>query len=184
MSKLIYSVICSLDGYTVDAHGKFDWARPDEEVHQFVNDLERPIETYLYGRRLYETMVFWETMDDPEPVMQDYAKVWRAAQKVVYSRTLETAASERTRIEREFEPDAVRQLKEQATTDISIGGATLAASAIQAGLVDEYHLFLVPVIVGGGTRALPDGVRLDLELVDEHRFEASGFAYLSYRARG
>ena len=183
MSKLIYSAIGSLDGYVEDEYGRFDWAAPDEEVHAFVNDLERPIGTYLYGRRMYETMVFWETVsadaDEPE-VFWDYVKIWRAAEKVVYSRTLQTPSSERTRIERDFDPDAVRQLKQSSTADIAIGGGELAGQAIAAGLVDECHLFLCPIVVGGGKRALPDDVRAPLELLDERRFE-SGVVHLHYR---
>jgi dihydrofolate reductase len=179
---LIYSAIASIDGYVEDEAGTFDWAAPDEEVHAFVNELERPIGTYLYGRRMYETMAVWETIDDDHPVMRDFAELWRAAEKIVYSRTLESPISARTRIERDFDPEAVRRLKETARSDISVGGAELAGEAIVAGLVDEYHLILVPVLVGGGKRAFPDGVRLDLELLDERRF-AGGAAYLRYRQR-
>jgi dihydrofolate reductase len=181
MAKLIYSAIASLDGYVADADGKFDWAAPDEEVHAFVNDLERPLGTHLYGRRMYETMVAWETMDDPEPLMRDYAAIWRAADKVVYSGTLEAVASERTRLEREFDPEAVRALKERADRDLGIGGPALAAEALRAGLVDEIHLYLNPVVVGGGNPALPDGVRLPLQLLAERRF-GNGVMYLQYRA--
>jgi dihydrofolate reductase len=183
VAKLIYAAICSLDGYVEDAEGSFDWAAPDEEVHAFVNDLERPIGTYLYGRRMYETMVFWETVspDADEPaVFLDYAELWQAADKVVYSRTLEVPASARTRIERELEPDAVRKLKQSSTTDISIGGGEIAGEAIAAGLVDECHLFVCPVVVGGGKRALPDKVRTQLELLDERRF-GNGVVHLHYR---
>jgi dihydrofolate reductase len=183
MSRLIYSAIASLDGYVEDERGAFDWAAPDEEVHAFVNDLERPIGTYLYGRRMYETMVYWETDDDQAEVTRDYGEIWRAADKVVYSRTLQTVASERTRIERRFDPAAIERLKEDSPSDISIGGAELAAQAIAEGLVDECHLFLGPVIVGGGKRALPAGVRAGLELLDERRF-GSGVVYLRYRVRG
>jgi dihydrofolate reductase len=179
---LIYSAIASLDGYVEDEDGKFDWAAPDEEVHAFVNELERSVGTYLYGRRMYETMAAWESIDDQRPFMRDYAEIWRAAEKVVYSRSLDSVSSARTRIERDFEPDAVRQLTETAGTDVSIGGADLAGQAIKAGLVDEYHLFLVPVLVGGGKRALPDGVRLELELLEERRF-GSGVVYLRHRQR-
>ena len=182
MGKLIYMAIASLDGFIEDEDGKFDWAAPDEEVHAFVNDLERPAGTHLYGRRMYETMVFWETVQDEQPVIRDFAEIWRAADKIVYSRTLETVSSAKTRIEREFDPDEVRRLKETAAHDITVGGPALAAEAIRAGLVDEYHLFLVPVVVGGGKRALPDGVRLELELLDERRFE-SGVVHLRYRQR-
>jgi dihydrofolate reductase len=179
VASLIYSTLASLDGYIADADGNFGWAAPDEEVHTFVNDLERPVGTYLYGRRMYEVMRFWETADDDEPVMRDYAAIWRAADKIVYSRTLDDASTARTRLERDFDPAAVRELKAATTPDISIGGAALAAEALRAGLVDEYHLFAVPAVVGGGTRALPDGVRLDLELLDERRF-ANGTVYVRY----
>jgi dihydrofolate reductase len=185
MAKLIYSGIMSLDGYTADENGSFDWAAPDEEVHAFVNDLERPIGTYLYGRRMYETMVFWETADVPalsRPVESEYAAIWRAAEKVVYSSTLAAASGSRTRIERTFDPEIISALKAGAQRDIGIGGPTLAASAIAAGLVDEFQLFLTPVVVGGGTPYLPPGVHLDLELVDERRF-ASGVVYLHYRTQ-
>jgi dihydrofolate reductase len=183
MARLIYSVITSLDGYIEDESGKFDWAAPDDEVHAFVNGLERPAGTYLYGRRLYETMVFWETahtlVGEP-PVLYDYAKLWQAADKIIYSRTLQSVASARTRIEREFDPEAVRQMKLAADRDITVGGPELAAQAIRAGLVDEIHLFIAPVVVGGGKRSLPDHVRLELELLDERRF-SSGFVHLHYR---
>ena len=183
MANLIYSAIASLDGYVDDEDGNFDWAAPDEEVHAFVNDLERPIGTYLYGRLMYETMVFWETAARrPAPaVFRDYAAIWQAAEKIVYSRTLETAASARTRIEREFDPDAVRRLKAASARDITIGGAELAGQAIGAGLVDECHLFLVPVLVGGGKRALPE-LRVNLELLDERTFR-NGTVFLRYRTR-
>ena len=183
MAKLIYAAIASLDGYVEDEAGRADWAMPDEEVHAFVNDLERPIGTYLYGRRMYETMVFWETVSteaDEPAVFRDYAELWLAAEKIVYSRTLQTPSSARTRIEREFEPDAVRQLKLSSTADIAVAGGELAGHAIGAGLVDECHLFLCPVVVGGGKRALPDNVRAQLELLDERRFE-SGIVHLHYR---
>ena len=184
MARLIYSAITSLDGYVADEDGKFDWAAPDEEVHSFVNDLERPIGTYLYGRRMYDVLVAWETMDTGEqpPVMRDYAEIWRAADKIVYSRTLETVSSARTRIERDFNPEAVRQLKARADRDISVGGPELAAQAIRAGLVDELHQFLTPIVVGGGNKFLPDGVRVELELLDERRF-GNGVVHLHYRTR-
>jgi dihydrofolate reductase len=183
MAKLIYAAITSLDGYIEDENGKFDWSEPDEEVHAFVNDLERQVGTYLYGRRMYEVMVAWESDDTiaGEPaVMQDYAALWRATEKVVYSRTLHEATSARTRIERDFEPEAVRQLKAEAERDISIAGPGLAAQALRAALVDECHLFVSPVVVGGGKRALPDGVNLTLELLDERRF-GNGVVHLHYR---
>jgi dihydrofolate reductase len=183
MAKLIYMAIASLDGYVADADGNFDWSMPDEEVHAFVNDVERPVGTHLYGRRLYEVMVAWETMDtsaDQQPVMRDFAEIWRAAEKVVYSRTLEAASTARTRIERDFDPEAVRRMKASAQRDISIGGAELAAVALRAGLVDECHLLLSPIVVGGGKRALPDDVRLELELLDVRRF-GNGVVHLHYR---
>ena len=156
MAKLIYSAITSLDGYVADEEGNFDWSAPDEEVHAFVNDLERQVGTYLYGRRMYEVMVYWETAAtrDDQP-QQDYAEIWQAADKIVYSRTLETTSSARTRVEREFDSAAVRKLKSSAQQDISVGGPNLAAQAIRAGLVDECHLFLSPVVVGDGNPALP-----------------------------
>jgi dihydrofolate reductase len=149
-------------------------------VHAFVNDLERPIGTYLYGRRMYETMAVWETVDDEHSVTRDFAELWRAADKIVYSRTLASVSSSRTRIERDFDPDAVRELKESASRDITVGGPELAGQAIKAGLVDELHLFVTPVVVGGGTPSLPAGVRLKLELLDERRFR-SGTVHLHYR---
>jgi dihydrofolate reductase len=183
VAKLIYSAIASLDGYVEDEEGKFDWAAPDDEMHAFVNDLERPIGTYLYGRRMYETMVFWEnvsTAADQPAVTRDFAGIWRAAEKIVYSRTLQTVSSARTRIERDFDVDAIRRLKQTSGADITIGGAELAAHAIKLGLVDECHLFLAPILVGGGKRALPSNVRTRLELLSERRFE-SGFVHLHYR---
>ena len=179
MSKLIYSAITSLDGYVADADGSFDWAAPDAEVHAFVNELERPVGTNLYGRRMYETMVYWETAADQSPVAQDFATIWRAADKIVYSRTLPEVTSARTRLKRDFDVAAVQQLKDAADADISIGGAELAGQALEAGLVDEIHLFLTPTIVGGGKRALSDGLRVQLTLVDEHRF-GSGVIHLHY----
>ncbi|HEY4450923.1 MAG TPA: dihydrofolate reductase family protein [Solirubrobacteraceae bacterium] len=183
MAKLIYSALGSLDGYFEDADGRFDWAAPDEDVHTACNDLARTIGTYLYGRRMYETMVPWETVSaEGEPgVHRDYAAIWRTAEKIVYSRTLQKPSSARTRVEREFSADAVRQLKLSSTADIAIAGGDLAGQAIAAGLVDEYHLFLFPVVIGGGKRTLPDNVRAQLELLDERCFE-SGVVYLHYRA--
>jgi dihydrofolate reductase len=179
MASLTYLAIASIDGYVEDEQGKFHWAAPDEEVHAFVNDLARPWGTHLYGRRMYETMVWWET-GDHAAVYRDYAEIWRAAEKVVFSRTLHTVSSERTRIEREFDAATVRRLKESSRSDISIGGAELAGQAVAEGLVDECHLFLGPVLVGGGKRALPAGVHAELELLDERRFR-SGVVYLHYR---
>jgi len=185
VAKLIYSAITSLDGYIEDEDGQFDWAEPDEEVHGFINDLERSVGTYLYGRRMYETMAGWET--DPalaarSELMRDFAQIWQAADKVVYSRTIESAPTARTRIERDFDPEAVRQMKDSATSDLSVGGPGLAVDAFKAGLVDECHLFLAPIVVGGGKRSLPDDVRLELELLDEHRF-GCGMVYLRYRVK-
>jgi dihydrofolate reductase len=185
MAKLIYAAITSLDGYVADADGKFDWAEPDAEVHAFVNDLERGIGTHLYGRRMYEVMRYWEgppNRADQPRVAQDYARIWQAADKVVYSRTLETPSSARTRIERNFDPAAIRQLKAQARSDISVGGPELAGQAIRAGLVDEIHLFVNPIVVGGGKSSLPDDVRVRLELLDERRFR-NGAVHLHYRTR-
>jgi dihydrofolate reductase len=185
MAKLIYSAITSLDGYIADEDGRFDWAEPDEEVHTFVNDLERPVGTYLYGRRMYEVMVAWETADtlaDQPPFTQDFARMWQAADKIVFSRTLETVSSARTRIERDFDPEAVRQMKAAAGRDLTVGGPGLAAQAFKAGLVDECHLFLAPMLVGGGTQSLPDHVRVRLELLDERRF-GNGTVFLRYRTR-
>jgi dihydrofolate reductase len=180
MAKLIYSAITSLDGYTADKDGGFDWAAPDEEVHTFVNDLERPVGTYLYGRRMYETMVYWVTAPDDSPVSRDFAAVWQAADKIVYSTTLHEVSSGHTRIERHFDAEAIRELKASAPRDITVGGPGLAAQALSAGLVDELQVFLTPVIVGGGTPWLPDSLRLGLDLLDERRF-SSGVVYLHYR---
>jgi dihydrofolate reductase len=181
VAKLVYAAITSLDGYVADEDGNFDWAAPDEEVHAFVNDLERPIGTYLYGRRMYEVMSVWETMElaDEPPVMHDYAGIWRAADKIVYSTTVHDVSTSRTRLERTFDPAAIRELKAQAKRDLSIGGPTLAARAFAAGLIDECHLFLTPISVGGGTRSLPQGVRVKLELLDERRF-GNGVVHLHY----
>jgi dihydrofolate reductase len=182
MARLTYTAITSLDGYVNDADGAFDWSAPDEEVHAFVNDLERPVGTYLYGRRMYEVMAFWETVPlaGQSPATLDYTHVWRAADKVVYSSTLDAVSTARTRLERTFDAEAIRAYKASATRDVSIGGPGLAAHAIAAGLVDEYHLFITPHVVGGGTPALPDGVRFGLDLIDQHRF-ASGVVHLHYR---
>jgi dihydrofolate reductase len=184
-SRLIYSAITSLDGYIEDEDGNFDWAAPDEEVHRFINDLERPVGTYLYGRGMYDTMAVW---DDPDTVAgqpshtRDFAEIWQAAEKVVYSRSLDTAPSARTRIERDFDPEAVRQMKASAGHDISVGGPDLAAQAFRAGLVDELHLFVSPIVVGGGKQALPDEVRVKLEMLDERRF-GNGVVHLHYRTK-
>jgi dihydrofolate reductase len=186
VARLIYSAITSLDGYIEDADGEFGWAAPDEEVHEFVNELKRPVGTYLYGRRMYDTMVFWEdppNLAQEPPVVQEFAEIWQAADKIVYSATRQTPASARTRIERRFDARAVRQLKATASRDLTIGGRDLAAQAIETGLVDEYQLFLVPVLVGGGKRSLRDShVRTNLELLDERRF-SNGTVFLRYRTR-
>lgn len=184
MARLIYTTICSLDGYVADEHGAFDWAEPDEEVHTRVNDLERPIGTHLYGRRMYEVLAAWETLDlaGQPPHIRDYAEIWRAADKIVFSTSLQTVSTERTRLERDFDPDAITSIKATAGADLAVGGPTLAAEAFRAGLVDEVRLFLAPVVVGGGTRALPDGVRSGLDLLDQRRFE-SGMVFLGYRVR-
>jgi dihydrofolate reductase len=184
MAKLIYTAIASLDGYVADKDRKFGWAEPDEEVHTFVNDLERPVGTHLYGRRMYEVLVTWENLSlaDQPPYIRDFAEIWRAADKIVFSRTLETVSSARTRLEREFNADEVRQLKAEATRDLAVGGPGLAAEAFRAGLVDEVHMYLAPIVVGGGLAALPDDVRLKLELLDERRF-GNGMVHLSYAAQ-
>jgi dihydrofolate reductase len=183
MGKLIYAAITSLDGYVADEDGTWDWSRPSEEVHAAVNEISRPVGTHLYGRRMYEVLVAWETMDTAgeAPAIQDFAEIWRAADKVVYSRTLESVSSKKTRIERDFDPAAVEQMKQSAERDISVGGPDLAAQALSAGLVDELHLFLSPVIVGGGNPSLPAHVRLKLELVDERRF-GNGVVQVHYRS--
>jgi dihydrofolate reductase len=183
VAKLIYSAIASLDGYIADEDGNFDWAVPDHEVHGFINDLERSIGVYLYGRRMYEVMVGWETdptLAEQSPVMRDFAELWQAADKVVYSTTLEKPSTARTRIERAFAPSAVRELKASAERDITVGGPELAAHAFRGGLVDECLLFVTPIVVGGGKQALPDNVRLPLELRDVRRF-GNGMVYLRYR---
>lgn len=184
MARLIYSAMASLDGYVADEGGRFDWAEPDEPVHTFINDLERSVGTHLFGRKMYEVMAVWEGMgEDPDlpAYIRDFARLWQDADKVVYSTTLTAAATARTRIERAFDAEEIRQLKASSARDISIGGPTLAAHAITAGLVDEYHLFIAPVIVGGGLRWLPGGVRVDLATIDERRF-ANGMVYMRYGA--
>jgi dihydrofolate reductase len=183
MARLIYSTIASLDGYIEDGAGRFDWARPDAEVMAFVNDEERSVGTYLYGRRMYETMVFWETapVGEGEPAfVQDWTRMWRAAEKVVYSRSLQSVSSAKTRIERSFDPPTVRRLKETSGADLSLGGADLAGQAFRAGLIDEIRWYVVPALVGAGKSWLPKDARIDLELLDVHRF-TSGFVRLRYR---
>ena len=185
MGRLIYTAIASLDGYTADEKGNFDWAAPDAEVHAFVNDLERPAGTYLYGRRMYEVMRFWESPEllrDDEPVMRDYAAIWQAADKVVFSRTLASPSTARTRIERQFDPGKVRRMKAVSDRDLGIGGAELAAAAFAGGVVDECRLFFAPIAVGRGTPALPTRATVRLALLEERRFR-SGFVYLRYEVR-
>lgn len=186
MGKLIYSMITSVDGYVSDADGNFGWGVPDDEPHEFVNEQSRSIGTYLYGRRMYETMVYWETahtVPNQPPHIVEYARTWQGTDKIVYSTTLTDVTSERTRIERSFDPKAVQQLKEESTLDITVDGPELAAHAIRAGLVDEYQLYIGPAIVGGGKRFFPDDVRVDLELLDERRF-GNGTVYLRYAVEG
>jgi dihydrofolate reductase len=182
MARLIYSAITSLDGYVNDEDGKFDWAAPDEEVHAYVNDLERPIGTYLYGRRMYEVMAAWdnpETVASATPAMRDFAAIWRAADKIVFSETLASVSTVRTHLERGLDAETIRKLKAESDRDLSVGGPGLAAAMLASGLVDELHLLAAPVVVGGGTRWLPGGLRLDLDLLDERRF-SGGVVHLHY----
>jgi dihydrofolate reductase len=185
MARLIYTINSSLDGYTEETNGNFNWTELDEEAFKFITNLIRADGTHLYGRRMYEMMMVWET--DPalageSPLMRDFAEVWQSADKIVYSRTLEAVSTRKTQIERNFNPEAIRRLKETTEQDIHIGGPELAAHAFRAGLIDEYCLFIMPIIVGGGKRALPDNIRLELELLDEHRFD-NGVVFLRYRIR-
>ena len=185
MARLIYSAISSLDGYIEDRDGNCDWAMPDEEVHSFINDLERTAGTHLYGRRMYETLMVWETEPNvaaDSPLTQDFAQIWQAATKIVYSKTLAAASTRNTQIERNFNPEAIKQLNKTAQHDIIIGGPELAAHAFRSGLIDECQLFLIPIIVGGGKPALPNKVRLELELLEERRF-GNGMVFLRYRPR-
>jgi len=183
MARLLYMAITSLDGYVADEAGTYDWAMPDDEVFGFINEFERSAGTYLYGRRLYQEMTGWETRDaDPglSPLVLDFARIWQAADKVVYSRSLENVSTTRTRLERDFDPGSVRDMKARSERDITVGGSELAGEAIRAGLVDELHLVISPVMVGGGKKALPGEVRLRLDLLDEHRF-GNGVVHLHYR---
>lgn len=185
MAHLIYTANSSLDGYIEDVNGKFDWTAPDEEYFRFISNLVREAGTYLYGRRMYETMMVWET--DPNlaaesPLRRDFAEIWQAANKIVYSRTLERVSTRKTQLERSFEPEAIRQFKEVVEQDILIGGAELAAHAFRSGLIDECHLFLLPIIVGGGKPCIPNNIRLDLDLLEERRF-GSGVVFFRYRTR-
>jgi dihydrofolate reductase len=185
MAKLIYVSPTSLDGFLADESGNPNWWAPDEEGFAFITDVIRPIGTYLYGRKMYETMAVWETPDvipGLKPAMMDFARIWQAADKVVYSKSLKTVSTPKTRLEREFDPQAIRELKAQLPDDVSVGGPMLAAHAIRAGLVDEYHLFVVPMMIGGGNRILPSKVWVNLDLVDERRFP-NGMVYLRYRTR-
>jgi dihydrofolate reductase len=185
MAKLIYAAISSLDGYVADSEGNFDWSMPSEEVHRFVNNLERRIGTYLYGRRMYEVMRYWETAStgNGEPSAgQEFAKMWQATDKIIYSRSLENVSTARTKLEREFDPAVIRRMKADASRDIAVSGPTIAGQAMKLGLVDECHLFISPIVVGGGTPALPDNVRIQLELLDERRF-GNGVVHLHYRVR-
>jgi dihydrofolate reductase len=183
MVRLNYLALMSLDGYIADEVGNFDWAAPDDDVHRFINDLIRPVGTFLYGRRMYEVMAVWETMgagtDEPDAIV-DFARIWRSSEKIVYSRTLDSISSSRTRIERDFNPEIVREMKSTAGHDMAIGGPDLATNAFKHQLVDECYLFIAPVLVGAGKRGLPERVRLDLELLDERRF-GNGMVYLHYR---
>ena len=183
MANLIYIANTSLDGYTEDTAGNFDWSTPEEDYFRFITNLVRPLGTHLYGRRMYQSMMVWET--DPRlaaesPLRRDFAELWQTADKLVYSRTLAATATRRTHLERDFDPEAIRQLKKAAAQDILIGGPELAAHAFRAGLIDACHLFISPIIVGGGKPALPDNVRVQLELVEERRF-GNGVVYLGYR---
>jgi dihydrofolate reductase len=185
MANLIYIANMSLDGYTEDKDGKFDWTEPSEELFKFITNLVRATRTHLYGRRMYETMMVWET--DPNlaaesPLMRDFAEIWQAANKIVYSRTLETISTRKTQLEQRFDPEAIRQLKAAGGHDMLIGGPELAAHAFRAGLIDECHLFLIPILLGGGKSALPDNMRLELELLAERRFR-NGTVFLRYRTR-
>ena len=185
MAHLIYTTNMSLDGFIEDMDGKFDWTDPSEEVFRFITDLIRADGTHLYGRRTYESMMVWETdpnLASQSPLMRDFAQVWQAADKIVYSRTLEAVSTRKTKIERSFDPEAIRRLKESVEQDIHIGGAELAAQAFRSGLIDECHLFIKPIIVGGGKAALPDNVRLELELLEERRF-SNGTVFLRYRTK-
>jgi len=182
MAKLVYVTNTSLDGYMEDLDGDINWGTPDEEYFGFINDIERGIGTNLYGRRMYEAMVYWETapMAGQSHWIAEFTESWRSSAKIVFSRSLTSVSSARTTLEREFDVDAIRQLKESASLDLTVGGAEIAARAFRAGLVDECHLFFWPVVLGGGKGALPEGARFTLELVDQNRLR-SGIAHLHYR---
>jgi len=186
MVKLIYVMNTSLDGYVEDEQGGFGWTAPDKEVNGYINDLTSSVGTYLYGRKMYDAMVYWETgytAHDLPQFLLDWARQWQAAEKIVYSRTLDEPRTARTRIERDFDPDAVRRLKTDAVRDMTVNGPDLAAHALRAGLVDEVQMFVHPVIVGGGKRFFPDGVRSDLELIEERAFR-NGVIAVRYAVRG
>jgi dihydrofolate reductase len=183
VGRLIYSAITSLDGYVADAQGKFEWGAPDEEVHRFVNHRVRPAGTYLYGRRMYEVLAYWETVDprgDQPAFMREFAEIWQAPDKIVYSGTLEHVSTARTRIERSFEPKTIEAFKAASERDLTVGGPELARQALAARLVDELQLIVAPVVVGGAIRWLAEDLRLELELVDEGRF-SNGMTHLRYR---
>ena len=185
MAKLIYVSNVSLDGFIEDEHGSFEWSAPDDDRFAFITDLVRPVGTYLYGRRLYETMAVWETdrgLASQSELRADFAHVWQAADKVVYYTTLDAVSTAKSRLERRFDPDSVRSMKDATGRDLTVGGANLAALALTAGLVDECHLFIYPVIVGRGKPSLPSGWRAKLELLDEHRFD-NGVVYVRHRIR-
>jgi dihydrofolate reductase len=186
MGNLIYFAITSLDGYIEDDSGTFDWAVPDDEVHTFINNQMRSVSTYLYGRRMYETMAAWETVTSApglSPPMHEFAEIWRAADKVVYSTTLEDVRTARTRLESNLDRAHIRQMVAEATTDITIAGPELAAHAFRAGLIDECQLLIAPVAIGGGKRCFPTELRVDLRLVDERRF-GNGMTFLRYETTG
>jgi len=183
MAKLIYVANVSLDGYIEDASGRFEWTAPIDEVFTFITDIVRPVGTYLYGRRMYETMAVWEadpTLTTQSELMADFANVWQAADKVVYSTTLPVVSTSNTRLERRFDPDSIREMKDSATSNLTVGGSTLAAHAFNAGLVDECQLFIYPVLVGEGKPAFPSAARFHLDLLEEHRF-GDGVVNLRYR---
>jgi dihydrofolate reductase len=180
MVDLVYTANVSVDGYTEDPDGRLDWSEPDQEVFSFIRELERPAGTYLYGRRMYEAMLYWESAIPDEGYVREFAEIWRNADKVVYSRTLDSVSSARTRLEQDFDPEAVRRLKASAARRITLGGANLAGQALAGGLVDEVRLLTVPVVLGGGKPWHPTGVRLPLRLLEARRFD-SGVVYLRYR---
>jgi dihydrofolate reductase len=185
MARLVYAVLASLDGYVADEAGNFDWAAPGEDVHRFINELERSVGTYLFGRRLYEIMAVWQDFPDIEQepeVIGEYAAIWQSADKIVYSETLAAVTTPKTRLDRSFDPQSVRAMVTDQEQDVSIGGPTLASHALRAGIVDDIHLFIVPHIVGGGTPCWPAGLPLQLDLAEQERF-SDGTVYLHYTTR-